>query len=287
MHDRRTFLAMIGSAAAALAAGCKSEPRSAIRQAGALQPPRAIGLQLYTVRSLLARNFEATLDQVGAIGFREVEFAGYHGRSAAAVRATLDRAGLTAPSAHIGVDDVRSAWPRIVDEAATVGHRWITVPWVDSRRWQADDWLRLAELLNERGRDAERAGLRVAYHNHDFELRGDPVPLELLLRETDPAHVDFELDVYWLVRAGGDPLDWLARHPGRFPMLHVKDTAGAPDHRMVDVGAGIIDWTSVIGRAEQASTRHLFVEHDDPADALATARAGYAHLAALRARTTP
>lgn len=287
MHDRRTFLAMIGSAAAALAAGCKSEPRNAIRQAGAFQPPRAIGLQLYTMRALLARDFERTLEQVAAIGFREVEFAGYHGRSPAAVRKVLDRVGLTAPSAHIGVDDVTSAWPRIVADAATLGHRWITIPWVAGSQWQADDWRRLAALLDDRGRAATRAGLRVAYHNHDFELRGTPAPLELLLRETDPAHVDFELDVYWLARAGGDPLDWLARYPGRFPMLHLKDTAGAPDHRMVDVGAGVIDWAAVVERAERTGTRHLFVEHDEPADALGTARAGFTHLAGLPARSAP
>lgn len=249
--------------------------------------PRTLGLQLYTVRALLAQDFEGTLERVASIGYREVEFAGYHGRTAAQVRAALERVGLTAPSAHVPIDQVRTAWPQVVDDAAMVGHQWITIPWVPATDWKEDDWQRLVELLNERGQEAERAGLRVAYHNHDFELRGSPAPLETLVADTDPAFVDFELDVYWLVRAGGDPLAWLARHPGRFPMLHIKDSAGAPEHRMMDVGAGTIDWSALIAQGERTGTRHLFVEHDQPADPLQTARAGFAHLAGLRARNAP
>ena len=288
MQDRRTFLATL----AALAAGCTTPTPGIAHDSGvADQAPDElpIGIQLYTVRSLLARDFAGTLEQLAAIGYGEVEFAGYHGHRAAQVRSRLDSLGLRAPSAHVPVDDIRGAWNRVLDDAQAVGHRWVTVPWVAGRDWGEKDWRELAELLNARGADAARAGLRMAYHNHDFELRGDRMPagrppLELLLAETDPAFVDFELDVYWLVHAGQDPVTWLGRHGRRVRMLHVKDSAGAPEHRMVDVGAGTIDWEGVIGTGRRNGVQHLFVEHDQPADPLATARASFAHLAHLPAR---
>lgn len=290
MHDRRTFLTTL----AAMAAGCAlpgggardDRPRPLARVA------RPLGLQLYTVRGLLARDFAGTLERVTALGYQEVEFAGYHGLAPARVREVLDGLGVTAPSAHVALEDVEAAWPRVLDDAATVGHRWITVPWVPGRDWDVADWRRLAALLNARGAEAARHGRRIAYHNHDFELRRDlmpdgETPLALLLAGTDPALVDFELDVYWLVRAGHDPVAWLARYPGRVPMLHVKDSAGPPQHRMVDVGAGTIDWAAVLAAARRGGARHLFVEHDQPVDAMQTARAGFAHLAHLHERAAP
>lgn len=294
MADRRAFIGAVTAGLAGLAAACVP----GMRWPGARSPapglpsspagtPLTLGLQLYTVRSLLAKAFDHTLESVAAIGYREVEFAGYHGRAAAAVRASLEQHGLRAPSAHVPVDATGDAWARLVDDAAIVGHRWLTLPWVDGRRWDADRWRRLAATLNERGAAAARAGLRVAYHNHDFELQGQsPLPLELLLAETDPALVDFELDVYWLAAAGRDPVTWLTRHP-RFRMLHLKDSAGGPEHRMVDVGAGVIEWGAVLAAARRQGALHCFVEHDAPASPLASAAASYAHLAALTVLPAP
>lgn len=287
MADRRAFLAAVAATIAGLAAGCvrgsaTAEGRtSASRDAGGgSRKPPAVGLQLYTVRTLLATSFEPTLEAVAALGYREVEFAGYHRQSPAVIRTTLDRCGLQAPSAHVAVDATGDAWNRLVDDAATVGHRWLTLPWVDGRRWDAERWRRLAATLNDRGAAAARAGLRVAYHNHDFELRGaGQLPLEILIAETDPALVDFEMDVYWLVAAGHDPVAWLER-TSRFRMLHLKDSAGAPDHRMTEVGSGVIDWSAVLGAAARQGARHYFVEHDSPARPLESAAASLAHLAA-------
>jgi sugar phosphate isomerase/epimerase len=125
--------------------------------------------------------------------------------------------------------------------------------------------------------------MRLAYHNHDFELTpmDGQLPLELLLRGTDPALVDFELDLYWATFAGQDPLDWFARHPGRFAMLHLKDSAGAPDHRMTAAGAGRIDFARILARRGKAGVKHVFVEHDNPADAFASVRASRDYLARL------
>ena len=126
--------------------------------------------------------------------------------------------------------------------------------------------------------------MRFAYHNHDFELRSvdGQRPLDLLLKETDPSLVDFEMDLYWVVFGGGDPLDFFNRYPKRFPMVHVKDSAGPPDNRMVDVGQGKIDFRSIFAQSDKAGIKHYFVEHDQPADPIATIRNSYNYLHALR-----
>lgn len=277
MPDRRTFLLTLG----ALAVGCAVR-----RRALAAAAPRAAGIQLYTVRSLLATDFAGTLQALARIGYREVEFAGYHGHSARAVRAMLVAQGLAAPSAHVGIAAFRSGWEAALDDAAVVGHRWLTLPWIPPADRTADGVRRLAAMLTTRGREAAERGMRVAYHNHDFELANGATLLDTLLAETDPAVVDFELDVYWAVRAGRDPVALLARHPGRFRLLHLKDAAGDAARTMVDVGDGTIDFAAVLAAAAaHGPLAHAFVEHDAPKDPLQSAARSHRHLAALLART--
>ncbi|HZF67535.1 MAG TPA: sugar phosphate isomerase/epimerase [Gemmatirosa sp.] len=293
--DRRSFCATLATALGAGLLGCRARPDApgaradtaadtptSARAAGGVGP---LGVQLYTVRAAMQQDFEGTLARLAAIGFAEVEFAGYFGRDPRAVRATLDRVGLRAPSAHVPIADVRTRLPQVLDAARVVGHEWVVVPWLDAaeRGKTADTWRRLADELTAAGRRVREAGMRLAYHNHDFELQpvDGQLPLELLLRGTDPALVDFELDLYWATFAGQDPLEWFARHPGRFAMLHLKDSAGPPDHRMTAVGAGRIDFARILARRGEAGTRHVFVEHDEPADAFASVRASHDHLARL------
>ena len=143
-------------------------------------------------------------------------------------------------------------------------------------------------MAAEFNRAAERAktkGLQFAYHNHDFEFNRVEgiVPFDLLLAETDPALVQYEMDVYWVTRAGSDPLAYVRNHPTRFSMLHIKDSAGAPEHRMVDVGAGSIDFAQILrlDASQRGAVRHVFVEHDNPADPLAFAKRSFDHLSRL------
>ncbi|MGH7657158.1 MAG: sugar phosphate isomerase/epimerase family protein, partial [Gemmatimonadales bacterium] len=112
-------------------------------------------------------------------------------------------------------------------------------------------------------------------HNHayDFMTIDGEVPFDILLEETDPDWVDFELDVYWAVYGGQDPLAILRRWPDRFPLLHLKDSAGPPDHRQVKVGTGVIDFPAIFA-AEAERVQHAFLEHDNPADPWEFARAG-------------
>jgi sugar phosphate isomerase/epimerase len=272
--SRREFLAALVTLASSWAGGC------AAAVAGRLIP---IGVQLYTVRTLLERDFEGTLAGLAAIGFREVEFAGYHGRTPQAVRAALGRAGLVAPSAHVAIEAVRDDLPRVLEGARVIGHRHVVVAWLPEQQRTLDGYRAAADLFNRTGQQAVAAGVRFAYHNHAFEFdRLDGrMPYDVLLERCDPRYVAFEMDLYWITKGGQDPLAYFARWPGRFPMVHVKDSTGPPDHRMVDVGAGSIPWKAVFARREQAGIRHYFVEHDAPPDPLASVRRSYEYLRRL------
>lgn len=244
-----------------------------------------MGIQLYSVREDMRRDMSGTLARLAEIGYREVEFAGYFGRSPEETRRLLAQNNLAAPSAHIGLDQLAN-WDKALDDALARGHQVVTIPWVpENMRGSAEGWRRMAADFNRAAERAKTKGLQFAYHNHDFELQPVEgiVPLDLLLAETDPALVQFEMDIYWVTRTGADPLAYIRRHPTRFSMLHVKDSAGAPEHRMVDVGAGSIDFAAILrfDASQRGAVRHVFVEHDNPADAMAFARRSFDHLSRL------
>jgi sugar phosphate isomerase/epimerase len=283
MQTRREFLGTLGiaSVGAVVLACTKANGQAST-------PPTAmpIGIQLYTLRSLLERDFDGTLARVAEIGYREVEFAGYYKRTPAQVREVLHRTGLTAPSAHIPLPASDDVWTRALDDARVIGHEWIVLPWLDPavRPRTAADWSRFATRLNQLGTLTKNAGLRFSYHNHDFELasNGSDTFLDLLLAQTDPALVNFEMDVYWVTKAGADPLALMAKYPGRFPLLHLKDASPAPERRIVDVGSGTIDWRVVLKTARAQGLTHAFVEHDQPADPLGSARTSFTYLSTLK-----
>jgi sugar phosphate isomerase/epimerase len=241
-----------------------------------------IGIQLYTVRGELAKDVEGTLSRIAEIGFKEVEFAGYPQGTARSLRTMLDRLGLTAPSSHVGMQAVRGEWERTLDEAGTLGQRHIVVPSVPvSERRTLEEWKRVAAAFNKAGEIAKGRGIQFCYHNHDFEfaeLEGS-VPYDLLLRETDPSLVKLELDLYWVSKGGRDPLEYFAKWPGRFPLVHVKDMDATPRKFFADVGSGTIDFKRIFSQAEQAGIRHYFYEQDStPGAPLQSARASYTYL---------
>lgn len=279
MTDRRSFISTFG--AALLGAACSRVGGSS----ESAQRLERVGVQLYTVRDDLARDFEGTLSRIAEVGYRELEFAGYHGKSPGEVRAIITRLGLAAPSSHVPIDAFRRDADGVIAAAKEVGHGYLVVPWLDpSERRSIDDYRRIAEQLNRFGEKVRAAGMQLGYHNHDFELApiGGTVPLDVLIEGTDPNLLVLELDLYWATKAGADPLTYFSRHPGRIHLVHVKDSAGAPEHRMVDVGQGTIDFGKILSRREQAGIRHAFVEHDNPANPLETLRVSYQHLAQLR-----
>lgn len=244
----------------------------------ALEP---VGIQLYTLRRLMQQDVERTLAAVAEIGYREVEFAGYFDQTPKRVRAILETHGLQAPAAHVGFPDLGDGWNRVLDMASEIGHRYVVTPWLSERQRTEDGYLRAAEVFNEAGAAARARGITFGYHNHDFEFvpLAERLPFDILLDETDPTLVLFELDLFWITKAGHDPFQYFARYPGRFPLVHVKDMRA--DGAMVDVGQGGIDFGRVIARATQAGIRHYFVEHDNPEDPLLTARRSFQYLRRL------
>lgn len=282
MHTRRNFLATLGVAALGIAS------RDAVAATERLAPRRKlkrIGLQLYSVRDLMKADLPGTLAKVAAIGYKEVEFAGYFGRTPTQIRELLRRDGLTSPSTHLPFDSLESTWQKQLDDAKAVGHHWATIAFIpEEKRRTLDDWKRHAATFNRAAAQAKSAGLRFAYHNHDFELKAidGTRPIDLLLKETDPSLVDFEMDLYWVVFGGGNPIDLFNQYPKRFPLVHVKDSSGPPDRNMVDVGQGTIDFRSIFAQSDKAGIKHYFVEHDKPADPIATIRNSYHYLHALR-----
>ncbi len=255
-----------------------------------------IGLQLYTVRTEMKKDFEGTIAKVAAIGYKEVEFAGYFDRSPKDVRAILDRNGLAAPSTHVDYKSLGDKWPEVVEAGKVIGHKYIVNPWIDDEvRKSADGWKRAADTFNRAGEVSKKAGIQFAYHNHWFEFIpvNGKMPYDLLLESCDPELVKMELDLCWITVGGQDPVKYFERYPGRFPMVHVKDVKQIPSDKnqvnfdgvlpgMTEVGSGIIDWRRIFAASGTGGVKHYFVEHDQPQAPFESIKISYQYLSRLR-----
>ncbi len=260
--DRRRFVKRSALAAAGLG----------LYNSGALAAGKRrlsrVGAQLYTVRRELEKDFEGTLRKVAALGYREVEFAGYFGHKPDEVRSILKRFNLDAPAAHMPLSELRGDLNAMAEAAHTIGHKYLLVAWLPpEERGTLDNYRRLADLFNDAGARMRREGIQFAYHNHDFEFAPleNGLPYNLLLERTDPSLVKFEMDLYWAVKGGADPVEYFRHYRGRFHLLHVKDMDATPRRFFADVGKGVIDFKSIFARAGTAGVRHYFVENDEPA----------------------
>lgn len=267
-----------------------------------------IGLQIYTVRAELQKDFEGTLAKVAAVGYKEVElafvgeFARGYGRSPQQVRTVLRNSGLTGVSAHVQFNSLGDRWSESVDMARTIGQKYLVINSIDAAsRVQPGIWERASERLNRAGEVCKAAGLQLAYHNHFFEfgsIQGNPKrPYDILLESTEPALVSMQMDLCWFIAAGQDPATYFKRHPGRYSSVHVKDlkrrplwtepidlnassTVLGPD--LADVGQGVIDWPTTLAQCWSAGIRHYYVEHDSPAAPFDSITRSFAYLKAMR-----
>jgi len=212
MIDRRTFIVAMSAAAVSSA------------RLHATKIDR-LGMQLYTVRDDMEKDFEGTLAKVGAIGYKEVEFAGYFKRTPQQVRDALKKAGLAAPAAHVDYPSLAAdKLPAVLESARTIGHQFLVNPWIDETlRKEPDIWKRAADTFNRAGEASRKAGIQFAYHNHHFEFApvDGKLPYDLLLEQCDPALVKMELDLCWITAAGKDPLEYFKKYPGPDPIDHV------------------------------------------------------------------
>ena len=288
MTQRREFLKFLGATAAAGAFAPQDAFAAATDELSAARL-RKIGVQLYSVRGTMEQEgVEATLARIARIGYREVEFAGYFGRSATQIRDTLKSTGLVSPSVHVPLQLIKSPdFPKFVDNAALIGHKWINLAWLaPPERGSAEKYNAHADALLAAQKVARAAGLTMGYHNHEFEFDplGSTNGYEILLDRTKGSGIQFEMDLYWMSVAGKDPVSYWTRFPGQFPIVHVKDSAGAPTNAMRSVGAGTINWASLFEQRKLAGIEHFYVEHDNPPDPWASITASMAYLKRLRFR---
>jgi sugar phosphate isomerase/epimerase len=256
-----------------------------------------VGVQLYTVRDLMKSDFEGTIAKVAQIGYKEVEFAGYFGRTGQQVRAVLDKNGLSAPSTHVQYDELDEKFPSVIETSKTIGMDYIVCPWIpEELRKSPDIWKQASEKFNRAGEASKKAGIQFAYHNHWFEFLpvDGKLPYDMLLGMCDPNLVKMELDLCWITVAGGDPLKYFDRAPGRFPLVHVKDvkklpkiSAGGPQNfgdtvDLTEVGSGIIDWKRIFAQSDKAGIKHYIVEHDHPKNPFESIKTSDEYLSKLR-----
>jgi sugar phosphate isomerase/epimerase len=170
----------------------------------------------------------------------------------------------------------------LIEKATAVGNDYVTVAWLNPEdRQSLDDYRRWADTFNQAGEVCRENGIRLAYHNHDFELLpiDGQLPFDILLSETDPALVDFELDMFWVRKAGQDIINVLNKAPGRFTMAHIKDMD--EQGNMVEVGTGVINFESILANEAAMGLRHLFAEHDEPADPFKSVAISHLALASI------
>jgi sugar phosphate isomerase/epimerase len=257
-----------------------------------------VAVQLYSVRDLMKEDFEGTIAKVAQIGYKEVEFAGYFGRTPQQVRAVLDKNGLTAPSTHVQYDELDEKFPKVIEDSKTIGLEYIVCPWIpEELRKSPDIWKQASEKFNKCGEQTQKSGIQFAYHNHWFEFLpvNGKLPYDQLLADCDPTLVKMELDLCWITAGGSDPVKYFEKYPGRFPLVHVKDIkklpkvtqAGSQDfgsslQDITEVGSGMIDWKAIFRHSEQAGIKHYIVEHDNPKQPLESIKTSYEYLKNLR-----
>jgi sugar phosphate isomerase/epimerase len=306
--SRRGFLRTAAATAAALGtSSALAAPAFAQKDAAGSQghsrhrvPPDQISIQLYTLRDQLAIDLEGTLQALAAIGYTRVEHAGFVGRTVTQFKAALDAAGLRASSGHVPIPQPfdRAAWRASLAAATTLGSRYIVHPFfgIDFATGAVvrttAPWRAFARDLNRAGRMARDAGLKLGYHNHNWEffrLTDHPsrTAYDVLTEVTDPDLVHLELDLFWAVRGARDPVDLIRQNQGRVLQYHVKDLNQAGSFE--DPGQGLIDFARIFRHSDRAGVREYIVERDDagtpprePADALDTARVGYQFLRTVR-----
>jgi sugar phosphate isomerase/epimerase len=273
MSSRRVF---IKSASALSAAVFARGPFSAF-----VSTP-VIGLQLYTVRDLMGRDPVGTLQKVAQIGYNSVENATYtaselfYGMDAVAYKKLLSDNGLTANSGHYRLGEqmfhgiakkgtILHDWNRAVDDAAALGLKYMVCAYLsDQERGELDDYKNLADIFNKAGETCKKAGIQFCYHNHDFEfdMQNGALPYDVLLNNTDKDMVKMEIDLYWVTKAGKDPLALFLKNPGRFPLWHIKDMSKDADKHFTEVGKGVIDFRTIFQQKDLAGMKYFFVEQD-------------------------
>ena len=300
MKNRRAFLKSAGALATSLSLGSLSEVMAQLKQENKL------GIQLFSIPKMLSENFEGGLKMLAAQGYKELELfgpypfsaesaqkgweaagkmlgfsgSGYFGKSATEVKKLLKENGLTTPGTHTDLDTLENNMGALGEAAQIMGWKYVTLPAIpDDRRKTLDDYKRIADAFNKIGENAKKNGLKFGYHNHGYGLKSQNgvMPLEIILKNTDPNLVFFEMDIFWTTCGGVDPIELLNKYPNRYKMLHLKDMKEKKQFAgdggsigdwipmfplMASAGDGVLDLKGIVKRAKEVGVEHYFVEQD-------------------------
>jgi sugar phosphate isomerase/epimerase len=290
-YNRRDFIRTTSAAIAITAVsgellGCNSS--SHIGSSGTL---KEFGLQLYTLRDVLPKDPKGILKQVAEMGYKQVE--GYEGDKGlfwgmtnTEFKRYMDDLGMKFVSSHC---EINKDFERKANEAGAIGMKYLLAPYLGPQK-NIDAFKKYAEKFNELGAICKKAGIRFGYHNHDYSFKpvDGQLPQDVMMQNTDPSLVDFEMDIYWVVTAGEDPVKWLEKYPGRFRLCHIKDRKkGAPlsEHdASVDVGTGSIDFAHILRVAKKDGMKYYIVEQEkyEGTTPLASAKADAEYLKTLK-----
>lgn len=235
-----------------------------------------IGLQLYTLRNEITKDVKGTIARVAQIGFQDVETFGYgagkyFGLSVPDFAAIVAQNNLKSSSGHYMMMNYLSKGDedelkKTVEDSLPMKHDFFTIPYLtEPLRKSLDDYKTLADRLNHAGEVVKAAGMKLAYHNHNFEFKdwgGGQTGYDILMKQTDPKLVNFEMDIYWVSNAGVDPIQLMQSNPGRIQMWHVKDMDNTPEKTFTEVGTGVIDYKKIFTYRKKEGIKHFFLEQD-------------------------
>lgn len=253
---------------------------SAVAAAGVLAMPGfvqaakkgkdSIGLQLYSLRDTITTDPKGVLQKVASFGYKKLETFQYrdgsiYGMPFSDFGAYVKDLGMKVVSGHYGLDIVKSdAWEKAVTDAKAIGQEYLVVPWLqEADRKNLDDYKRVCETLNKANEVVKKHGLKFGYHNHafEFEKMDGQIPFDVMLAELDPK-IGMEMDIYWVVNAGYDPIAYFEKYPGRFDQWHVKDMDKNDRSKNADVGTGSIDWKAIFAKAKKSGMKHFYIEQE-------------------------
>lgn len=271
MLDRRNFLQnsawLVAGTSVASLLQCAPAAPAQEQQVNTTKMP--FGIQLYTLRDIVGTDFKQVLTNLSSFGYTQIEsFEGPQGilwgMEPKACKQLLDELGLQMISAHC---DINKDFEQKIETALEVGIEYLICPYLGPQE-TLDDFKRWADVFNEKGKQCKEKGIKFAYHNHDYSFKAleGQLPQDLLMNNTDPALVEFELDMYWAVHAGQDPLAWMKDHPGRFTLAHIKDRSKTPINdgafASVDLGTGMIDYATIVPEARKLGMKYFLVEQE-------------------------
>jgi sugar phosphate isomerase/epimerase len=224
-----------------------------------------IAVQMFTLREESAKDFAGTLKKVAELGFDGVEFAGYGGLTAKEVRVLLDEFGLQAAASHVPLEALENNLYQVIEDQKIVGSNYVVCPYLLPERRSIEDYKALIAFLDRAGETCRREGISLCYHNHDFELEVLPngkTILETIFDKTHSSNVKTELDIYWLTKAGENPVEWINRYKNRTPLIHLKDMTTDGEQYFAELGTGGVDIEAVLRKGMENGVQWWVVEQD-------------------------